>query len=128
MPPLEVVQAYHGLWEIEHSFRITKTDLETRPVEVSLEQRIRAHFLTCYVALLILRLLCKRLNNRYSPEAVIRSLRQYQACSLVENCFRVTYYDDLLKDLGEALNLSLDRKYLTVGGLRKLVGASKRKF
>ena len=128
MPPLEVVKAYHGLWEIEHSFRITKTDLETRPVEVSLEQRIRAHFLTCYVALLILRLLCKRLNNRYSPEAVIRSLRQYQACSLVENCFRVTYYDDLLKDLGEALNLTLDRKYLTVGGLRKLVGASKRKF
>ncbi len=128
MPPLEVVKAYHGLWEIEHSFRITKTDLETRPVEVSLEQRIRAHFLTCYVALLILRLLCKRLNNQYSPEEVIRSLRQYQACSMVENCFRVTYYDDLLKDLGNVLKLKLDRKYLTVGGLRKLVGASKRKF
>lgn len=128
MPPLEVVQAYHGLWEIEHSFRITKADLATRPVEVSLEQRIRAHFLTCYVALLILRLICKRLNNQYSPEEVIRSLRQYQACHIIDNHYRATYYDEILEDLGEALNLSLDRKYLTVGGLRKLVGASKRKF
>ena len=52
MSPLEVVKAYHGLWEIEHSFRITKTDLQTRPVELSLKQRINAHFLTCFIACL----------------------------------------------------------------------------
>jgi transposase len=68
MPDHEVVKAYHELWEIERSFRITKSDLESRPVYVSLEQRIEAHFLTCFIALLILRLLSKRLDGKYAPE------------------------------------------------------------
>jgi hypothetical protein len=73
MSPLEVVKAYHGLWEIEHSFRITKTDLQTRPIEVSLKQRISAHFLTCFISLLILRLLNRRLDEKYAPEQIIGS-------------------------------------------------------
>ena len=68
MHPLDVVKAYHGLWEIEHSFRITKIDLQTRPVEVSLERRTRAHFLTCFISLLILRLLSKRPGDNYASE------------------------------------------------------------
>ncbi len=128
MSPLEVVKAYHGLWEIEHSFRITKTDLETRPIEMTLEQRIRAHFLICFISLLILRLLCRRLGNKYAPEQVIRSLRKYKACHVTDNVYRVAYHDELLKDLGKALNLSLNRKYLTVGGLRQLVADSKKEF
>lgn len=128
MPPLEVVKAYHGLWEIEHSFRITKTDLETRPVEVSLEQRINAHFLTCFVSLLVLRLLGKRLNNKYSPEQIIKSLKQYQACHILDNTYRTTYYDEILKDIGQVLKLKLDNKYLTVGSLRQMIAASKKKY
>ncbi len=128
MHPLDVVKTYHGLWEIEHNFRITKNDLQSRPVEVSLEQRIRAHFLTCFIALLVLRLLSKRLGENYAPEQIINSLRKYRACHITDNVYRVTYYDELLKDLGEALNLTLKRKYLTAGGLRQLVADSKKKF
>ena len=128
MSPLEVVKAYHGLWEIEHSFRITKTDLQTRPIEVSLKQRISAHFLTCFISLLILRLLNRRLDEKYAPEQIIGSLRKYQACHITDNVYRVAYYDELLRDLGKALNLSLDRKYLTVGDLRQLVADSKKEF
>lgn len=128
MHPLDVVKAYHGLWEIEHSFRITKTDLQTRPVEVTLERRIRAHFLTCFISLLILRLLSKRLGNNYAPEQIINSLRKYQACHIIDNVYRVAYYDGLLEDLGAALNLGLGPKFLTTGGLRQLIANSKKKF
>lgn len=128
MSPLEVVKAYHGLWEIEHSFRVTKTDLETRPVEVSLKRRISAHFLTCFISLLILRLLSKRLGENYAPEQIIKSLRKYQACHITDNVYRVAYYDEIIKDLGETLNLSLARKFLTVGNLRQLVADSKKVF
>ena len=128
MPPLDVVKAYHGLWEIEHSFRITKTDLRTRPVELSLKQRIHAHFLTCFIALLILRLLGKRLNNKYSPEQIIKALKKYQACHVTDNVYKVTYYDTILEDIAEALNLTLNRRFLTSVGLRQLVADSKKEF
>ncbi len=128
MSPLEVVKAYHGLWEIEHSFRITKTDLRTRPVEVSLKHRISAHFLTCFIALLILRLLCKLLGEDHAPEQIIKSLKKYQACHINDNVYRVAYYDQIIEDLGGALNLTLNRRFLTVGGLRQLIGDSKKEL
>jgi transposase len=126
MPDHEVVKAYHGLWEIEHSFRITKSDLESRPVHVSLEQRIEAHFLTCFIALLILRLLNKRLNGKHSPEQIIQSLRKYQVCFVKDNVFKTTYYDHILKDLGDALNLTLNKRYLKTGEIKQLVADSKK--
>ena len=128
MPEHEVVKAYHGLWEIERSFRITKTNLKSRPVYVSLENRIEAHFLTCYIALLILRLLCKRLKGIYSPEQVIQSLKKYQACLVKDNVFRLTYYDPVIRDIGTALNLTLNNRFLTTGGIRQLVANSKKDF
>lgn len=128
MPDAEVVKTYHGLWEIEHSFRITKNDLKTRPVHVSLENRISAHFLTCFIALLIVRLLTKRLGEKYAPEQIIQSLKRYQACYIKDNVYRVSYYDQLLQDAGTALNLTLNRRFLTVGGIRQLVADSKKEF
>jgi transposase len=126
MPDHDVVKAYHGLWEIEHSFRITKSDIEARPVNVTLEQRIDAHFLTCFIALLVLRLLCKRLDGKYAPEQVIKSLRNYQVCWIKDNVYKATYYDQILKDLGEALNLRLDRRFLKAGDIRQLIADTKK--
>ncbi|MDD4519180.1 MAG: IS1634 family transposase [Limnochordia bacterium] len=128
MPDHEVAKAYHGLWEIERSFRITKTNLESRPVYVSRETRIEAHFLTCFIALLSLRLLCKRLDEKYAPEQVVKSLKRYQACHVKDNVFKLTYYDPVMQDLGTALNLTLNRRFLTTGGLRQLVADSKKDF
>jgi transposase len=126
MPDHEVAKRYHELWEIEHSFRITKSDLETRPVYVTLKQRIEGHFLTCFIALLILRLLAKRLNKEYAPEQIIKSLRKYQACLVKDNVYRVAYYDPLLKDIGNALNLVLNQRFLKPGAIRQLIADTKR--
>ena len=124
----EVVRTYHGLWEIEHSFRITKSNLKSRPVHVSLEQRIEGHFLTCYIALLILRLLGKRLKEKYSPEQIIESLKKYQSCFVKDNVFRLTYFDPVIKDIGEMLNLTLNQRYLKTGEIRQLIADSKKKI
>jgi transposase len=124
----EVVKAYHELWEIEHSFRITKSDLESRPVHVSLKQRIEAHFLTCFIALLILRLLCKRLDEKYAPEQLIQSLRKYQVCFVKDNVFKTTYYDQIIKDIGETLNLTLNRRFFRTGDIKQLVADTKKKM
>jgi len=128
MPDYEIVKAYHELWEIERSFRITKSDLEARPINHTLERRIEAHFITCFIALLILRLLDKCLDGKYSPERIIKSLRKYQACFLKDNVYKVVYYDNLVKDLGNALNLALSKRYLRVGDIKQLVADSKKKF
>ena len=128
MPDHEVVRTYHGLWEIEHSFRITKSNLKSRPVHVSLEQRIEAHFLTCYIALLILRLLSKRLKEKYSPEQITESLKKYQSCFVKDNVFRSTYYDPVLEDISKALSLKLNRRFLKTGEIRQLIADSKKKL
>lgn len=128
MPDHEVVKAYHDLWEIERSFRITKSDLETRPVHVTLKQRIESHFLTCFIALLILRLLSKRLGGKYSPEQIIESLRKYQVCYVKDNVFKSTYYDHIIKDIGDTLNLNLDRRFLRTGEIKQLVADTKKEF
>ena len=55
MSDAEIIETYHGLWRIEETFKISKSDFKTRPIYVSLEAHIEAHFLTCFVALLLTR-------------------------------------------------------------------------
>ena len=70
MPDSDVIEAYRGLWRIEESFKVTKSDLETRPVYVSREEHIEAHFLTCYVALCILRIIQAKCGGGLSAREI----------------------------------------------------------
>ena len=70
MSDSDIIEAYRGLWRIEESFKVTKSDLETRPVYVSREEHIEAHFLTCYVALCILRVIQAATGGRYSARVI----------------------------------------------------------
>lgn len=67
-------ETYHGLWKIEESFRITKSDLSARPIFLRTKKHIEAHFLICFVALLVIRLLQYKLNYSLSVERIIRAL------------------------------------------------------
>ncbi|WP_438639037.1 IS1634 family transposase, partial [Muribaculum intestinale] len=69
-------------WEIEENFRIMKTDFEARPVYVRREDRIKAHFLTCYISLLVYRLLEKRIGNNYTCNEILSTLRSMQVTLL----------------------------------------------
>ena len=85
MSPLEIIDTYRGLWEIEETFKITKSELETRPVYVRDHDHIDAHFLTCFIALTILRLIQKETGRTYSSQAIIDCLNKIECMSEHEN-------------------------------------------
>lgn len=74
--PSEIARINHDRWEIEEAFRIMKTEFEARPVYLQRDDRIEAHFLTCFIALMIYRILEKKLNNKYTCEEIIKTLRE----------------------------------------------------
>ena len=97
----EIIDMYRGLWKIEESFRITKSELESRPVFVSRKEHIEGHFLTCFVSLLILRILEMNLKRKYSPTAMVESLRKCTCAIADRNIYFFHYYDEILKSIGE---------------------------
>lgn len=90
----KIMEVYSGLWRIEESFRITKSEIETRPIYVNLESRINGHFLTCYVALILVRLLQYKINYSLSAERIIRALKSCNC--IIEDKFNIK----LLRNIG----------------------------
>ena len=85
----KILEVYGNLWKIEESFRITKSDLEVRPIYVSSESRINGHFLTCYVALVLIRLLQYKMSNAMSVERIVRALNTSNCIIEEESTIRV---------------------------------------
>ncbi len=122
----KIVEIYRGLWKIEESFKITKSDLETRPVYVSSQDHIEAHFLSCFVALVLVRLLEKKLDGKHPVPRILESLKR-SSCSLLEqNLYLFDYYDQVLADIGESLGIDFSRKYRPVGDIKKIIAGSKK--
>lgn len=113
LPASQVVKQYHGLWEIEESFRITKSELKTRPVYVSLEKHIKAHFLTCFLSLTLLRILEKQLDDHYSSKEILENLRACKAYYLGDNIYRFYHTSPCLQDIGKVLGIDFSKKYMT---------------
>ncbi len=122
----EIIEIYRGLWLIEDAFKITKSDLGTRPVYLSRHDHIEAHFLICFVALVIARLLVLRLCNKYSIPRIVESLNRASGSRLEENWFVFNYADEITRSVGELLGVDLSRKYLILGEIKKILGATKK--
>ena len=117
----EIRDIYKGLWKIEETFKITKSELETRPVFVWTDESIEAHFLSCFVSLLIIRLLEQKLDRKYSNECVINSLVKYTSTNLEHNIYLQSFRNDVIKDLEKIFNLDLSHKYLTLSQIKKIL-------
>ena len=115
----EIRDIYKGLWKIEESFKITKSELETRPVFVWTNESIEAHFLSCFVSLLIIRLLEQKLTRKYSNEYVINSLIKYTSVNLEHDIYLQSFRNDVIKDLENIFNIDLSHKYLTLSQIKK---------
>ena len=115
----ELRDIYKGLWKIEETFKITKSELETRPIFVWTEESIEAHFLSCFIALLIIRLLEKKLQRKYSNEYIIDSLRKYTSTRIEHDIYLQNFRNDVIKDLEKVFQLDLSRKYLTLSEIKK---------
>lgn len=121
-----IIDIYRGLWKIEESFKVTKSDLEARPVYLSREDRIDAHFLTCFIALVLERILEKKLDHRHSTSAILKSLRNCSCSHVEENYYLFDYYNDVLKDIGAVTGIDFSRKYMRLGDIRKVLGETKK--
>lgn len=121
-----IIEIYRGLWKIEDSFRITKSDLETRPVFVSRQDHIEAHFLICFVALVLVRILEKKLNCKYPVPRILESLKN-SSCSLMEqNIYLFDYYDEILAEIGSIIGIDFSLKYRKTGDIKKIFAGTKR--
>jgi transposase len=120
-----IVELYRGLWKIEESFKVTKSDLETRPIYLSREDHIEAHFLTCFVSLVIARLLEKRLKGKYSITAILNSLEKASCSHIQENYYLLDFYDEILEDINKELAIDLGEKCMTLKEIKKVLGTTK---
>jgi len=122
----EIIDTYRGLWEIEETFRITKGTLEGRPVYVSLHDRINAHFLTCFIALTIMRLLQRRTDRSLSSDEIVECLNRINCIHEHENIYLFGYMSETAKIIGEAFEIDFSKKRLRLNEIRNIVAETKK--
>ena len=122
----EIIDIYRGLWRIEETFKITKSELDDRPVYVSTKEHIEAHFLTCYLALVLSRVLQHKLDKKYSVGKILESLSKCNCSNYHENYYLFDYYDTVLKDIGNILNINFALKNRTLQDIKKILSSSKK--
>jgi len=122
----EIIEIYRGLWRIEESFKVTKSDLKARPVYLSRQDRIESHFLICFIALTIIRILQHKLEGKYSTTHILECLRRIQCTNVEENIYIFDYEDEISKAMGTALGIDFSRKYMTFGEIKKSLGDIKK--
>lgn len=121
MKDLELRDVYRGLARIEDTFKVSKTELEARPVYVWTNEHIDAHFSTCFVALVLIRLLQTKLGNQYPVGKILDSLRKYNCTKIDVNTHQFLYYDEILKTCEEAFGIELSNKYRSQLQVRRML-------
>lgn len=123
MADKEIYTAYHNLWRIEESFRIMKSQLDARPVYLQKKDTITGHFLICYLAVLLTRLLqFKILKNNYCSENLFEFVRDFRVVKISErkyiNLSRGTAF---IKNFASLCNLPLMSYFLSDGEIKKML-------
>jgi hypothetical protein len=122
----DIIDTYRGLWEIEETFKITKGTIEARPVYVSRRDRIGAHFLTCFLALVIIRLIGKKTGRKYSPEKIIENLNRLSCSNEQDNLYLFDYRSKESDAIGDALGIDFTRKRLRRAEIKNILAESKK--
>ena len=124
----DILKVSEGRWQIEECFRIMKTDFSARPVYLQNENRIKAHFLICFLALLIYRFLEKSLNCKYTCEEVLETLKAMNFAEVQEQGFIPLYKRDAITDaLHETCGFRTDYQFITRSKIRTIQKMSKGK-
>lgn len=122
----EIIDIYRGLWRIEETFKVTKSELEARPVFMSRKEHIEAHFLTCYIALVLIRVLQHKLNKKYSAGKILESLANCNCYPIENNIYMFSFLNDVLNDVGAVVDIDFTKKYMQLADIKKILADSKR--
>lgn len=124
----DILKVSEGRWRIEECFRIMKTDFSARPVYLREENRIRAHFLICFLALTIYRYLEKKLDSKYTCEELLNTLKAMNFAGIQEQGFIPLYKrEKITDDLHEACGFRTDYQFITKSKIRTIQKKSKGK-
>lgn len=117
----EIRDIYRGLWKIEEAFRVIKSEFRARPVYLKLEEHINAHFLVCFVALLIIRILELKLGGKFSASRIRETLRHYGCSHIDQNYYLFDYRDDVLKEIETLFGFDLKKKIMSTSEIKKIL-------
>ena len=118
----EIFKIVKGRWEIEESFRIMKSDFLARPVNLSREDRIKAHFMTCFISLFIYRLLEKKLNNKYTSSQILETLRKMTMLEQKGLGFEPEYErTNITDELHNIFNFNTDLEIVSYKKMKKII-------
>ena len=123
----EIIKVNKRRWEIEESFRILKSDFKARPVYLKRDDRIKAHFTTCFLALLIYRILEYKLNNKFTSTQIINTLRNMNLRNLEGVGFIPTYTrTPITNALHTNFNFRTDTEITTLKEMKKILNLTKK--
>lgn len=122
-----IIKANKRRWEIEESFRILKSEFKARPVYLSRDDRIQAHFTTCFLALLIYRLLEKKLDEKYTTKELVETLKSLNFMELKGEGYIPTYTrTDITDDLHEKFDFRTDTQIVSSATMKKIFKQTKK--
>ena len=123
-----VIKVLHNKWEIEESFRIMKEEFDTGTVYLSREDRIKGHFITCYLSLFIYRYLEHQLNDKYTVYEIVKKLQEMKMLELKGKGFvPLQARDDLTDDLHAFLGLNTDTEIITYKKIKEIYDLTENK-
>ncbi len=123
----KITEIYRGLWKIEESFRVTKSDLESRPVYLSKEDHINAHFLTCFISLVISRILQMKTGYEYSVSELMNSLNKISCTNEQENIYLFDFRNEVTDAIGKALGIDFTKKRMQLSQIKKILSQVKKR-
>ena len=117
---LELRNIYKGLSKIEETFKITKSEFEARPINVRLEEHIDAHFLICFIGLVIVRVLQEKINNKYTLKNLLEKIKNFKCTHETGNLYKFIGYKPEIQYLNRKFSLNMDKKYDTRENIKKI--------
>ena len=122
-----IIKVMKGRWEIEESFRIMKDEFDSGTVHLSREDRIKGHFVTCYLALFIYRYLEHQLNDKYTVHEIISTLQEMKMLELKGKGYIPEYTrTDLTDDLHCFLGINTDYEIIDYKKIKKIFDSQKK--
>lgn len=121
LPDTEIRLIYKGLWEIEESFKIMKSEFRARPVFVRTDIHVNAHFLICYVTLVIMRVIEHMLKEEFTTKELREALCRYSCSYLDQNYYLFDYRDKVIDAIGEKYGWDLSKKYMSQAEIKNIL-------
>lgn len=123
----DILRINRGRWEIEESFRMMKSEFQARPVYLQKDSRIRAHFMTCFLSLIVFRTLEKKLDSRFTSGEILRTLREMKFQKVKGIGYMPGYTRTEITDaLHEVFGFHTDREIITEENMKKILRETKK--